>query len=47
MGYKRILVTGSSGFIGSHIADFLEKNNYDVEYLYNPSCTTNTSCYME
>ena len=30
MGYKRILVTGSSGFIGSHIADFLEKNNYDV-----------------
>ncbi len=30
MNYKRVLVTGSSGFIGSHVADYLEKNSYEV-----------------
>lgn len=30
MNYKRILITGSSGFIGSHIVDILEKNGYEV-----------------
>jgi len=30
MKYKRILVTGSSGFIGSHVADILRKNDYEV-----------------
>jgi len=30
MKNKKILVTGSSGFIGSHIADALEKNGFQV-----------------
>ncbi len=30
MSYKKILVTGSSGFIGSHIADALEEKGYGV-----------------
>ena len=27
---KKILVTGSSGFIGSHVADMLEKEGHEV-----------------
>ena len=30
MKNKKILVTGSSGFIGSHVADALEQNGYNV-----------------
>ena len=30
MKNKKILVTGSSGFIGSHVADTLEENGYNV-----------------
>jgi|TARA_B100001964_G_C14169404_1_gene570722 UDP-glucose 4-epimerase len=30
MKYNKILVTGSSGFIGSHMADTLEENGYQV-----------------
>ena len=30
MKYKKVLVTGSSGFIGSHVADALEENGYQV-----------------
>ena len=30
MKHKKVLVTGSSGFIGSHVADVLEKNGYQV-----------------
>ncbi len=30
MKHKKILITGSSGFIGSHVADALEKNGYQV-----------------
>ena len=30
MKYKRVMVTGSSGFIGSHIADALEDQGYNV-----------------
>ena len=30
MKYKKILVTGGSGFIGSTVADTLEKNGHDV-----------------
>ena len=30
MKHKKILVTGSSGFIGSHIADALESSGYEV-----------------
>jgi len=30
MKSKKVLVTGSSGFIGSHVADSLEKNGYQV-----------------
>ena len=35
MKYKKILVTGSSGFIGSHVADALEENGYDVVLFDN------------
>ena len=27
---KKILLTGSSGFLGSYILDFLENKNYEV-----------------
>ena len=27
---EKVLVTGSSGFIGSHVADALEKQGYNV-----------------
>jgi UDP-glucose 4-epimerase len=30
MKHKKILVTGSSGFIGSHVADVLDENGYQV-----------------
>jgi len=30
MKHKKVLVTGSSGFIGSHIADILDENGYEV-----------------
>ena len=30
MNYKKVLVTGSSGFIGSHVADVLENIGYEV-----------------
>ena len=30
MKQNKILVTGSSGFIGSHVADLLEANGYNV-----------------
>jgi len=30
MKFKRIMVTGSSGFIGSHLADALEEQGFDV-----------------
>lgn len=30
MNYKKVLVTGSSGFIGSHVADALEEEGYQV-----------------
>ena len=33
MKYKKILVTGSSGFIGSYIAECLEENGYQVVYF--------------
>jgi len=31
MKYNKILVTGSSGFIGSHVADVLEKEGYNLK----------------
>jgi UDP-glucose 4-epimerase len=31
MSHKKVLVTGSSGFIGSHVADALEENGYKVK----------------
>ena len=30
MKYRKVLVTGSAGFIGSHVADTLEENGYHV-----------------
>ena len=30
MKNKKVLITGSSGFIGSHVADMLEKNGHEV-----------------
>ena len=30
MKYNKVLVTGSSGFIGSHVADILDKKGYQV-----------------
>ena len=30
MNYKKILLTGSAGFLGSHVADALEKAGYEV-----------------
>ena len=30
MKYKKILVTGSSGFLGSHFADALEEHGHKV-----------------
>jgi len=30
MNYKKVLVTGGSGFIGSHVADVLEEQGYSV-----------------
>ena len=30
MKYKKALVTGGSGFIGSHVADVLEEQGYGV-----------------
>ena len=30
MNHKKVLVTGSSGFIGSHVADALEEQGYQV-----------------
>ena len=30
MKYKKLMVTGSSGFIGSHVADALEEKGYEV-----------------
>ncbi len=38
MKSNKVLVTGSSGFIGSHVADVLTKNNMDVHLFdYEPS----------
>jgi len=34
---KHILLTGGAGFIGSHIAEYLVKNNYNVRILDNLS----------
>ena len=33
MKNKKVLVTGSSGFIGSHLADYLENNGNEVVLL--------------
>jgi len=33
-GVERVLVTGGAGFIGSHTADFLVKQGYDVKCFY-------------
>ena len=30
MAYRSAIVTGGSGFLGSHVADSLNKNGYDV-----------------
>ena len=30
MDKKKILVTGSAGFMGSHLVDFLENENHEV-----------------
>jgi len=30
MQYKKVFVTGSSGFLGSHVADVLEEQGYKV-----------------
>ena len=27
---KKVLITGAAGFIGSHLAEFFIKNNYEV-----------------
>ena len=34
---KTLLVTGCAGFIGSHLVDFLLKNNYNIIGLDNLS----------
>ena len=39
MKYKKILVTGSSGFIGSHVVDALIKNGLQVVLFDNESST--------
>ena len=37
LSYEKILVTGSEGFIGSHLVESLLQNNYSVKalVLYN------------
>ena len=31
---KKVLIIGGSGFLGSHIADYFSKINYDVTIFY-------------
>ena len=33
-GVERVLVTGGAGFMGSHTADLLVKQGYDVKCFY-------------
>jgi len=34
MKQNKVLVTGGSGFIGSHVADVLEEKGYEVILFY-------------
>ena len=36
MENKKILILGSSGFLGSHLVKFLLKNNEVVQFEVNP-----------
>ena len=33
MNKKKILVTGSAGYIGSHVVNYFQKNNFEVHTL--------------
>ena len=37
MSYKKVLVTGADGFIGSHLVEYLVRQGYDIRafVLYN------------
>ena len=46
MNCKKVLVTGSSGFIGSHVADVLEEQGYSV-VLFDTVSSKYKSKYQE
>jgi UDP-glucuronate 4-epimerase len=48
VGYKKVLVTGGAGFIGSHVAEFLLARGDDVVIVdeFNDYCTSRVVIYV-